>query len=238
MMPWLPVHPQGKCLVPVVEVSGFYSPGQSVGSSRSSQNSMTVAVLRGGMAGCLTPDSTLMLLFGVVAVSPGAGPSQLPSQKAATTNDWPTISVNQMRTLVRERQEKDAKIGGPGRIRTSNQTVMSAVTSSEVSIKSDVFRHANQRVFTFGCGQSLAKHWFAGDIGVGRSFATSTRACVEEALGRDRNAFHRRRCASAITRVLVRKLPIARPWPFLPPGFPALRSQMSPLITPPSQAFS
>jgi hypothetical protein len=69
---------------------------------------------------------------------------------------------------------------------------------------------------------------------VAQSFATSTRACVEEALGRDRNAFHRRRCASAITRVL----PIARPWPFLPPGFPALRSQMSPLITPPSQAFS
>src|SRR5262245_21166700 len=51
--------------------------------------------------------------------------------------------------------------GGPGRIRTSNQTVMSAVTLSETSIKSGVFRHANQRMFTIGCGQSLAKRWLA-----------------------------------------------------------------------------
>ena len=49
--------------------------------------------------------------------------------------------------------------GGPGRTRTSNQTVMSAVTLSETSIKPDVFRHANQRMFTIGCGQSLAKRW-------------------------------------------------------------------------------
>jgi hypothetical protein len=49
--------------------------------------------------------------------------------------------------------------GGPGRTRTSNQTVMSAVTSSEVPIKSDVSRHTNQRMFTIGCGQSLAKRW-------------------------------------------------------------------------------
>src|SRR5260370_32387015 len=49
--------------------------------------------------------------------------------------------------------------GGPGRTRTSNQTVMSAVTSSEVPIKSDVFRHTNQRMFTISCGQSLAKRW-------------------------------------------------------------------------------
>jgi hypothetical protein len=49
--------------------------------------------------------------------------------------------------------------GGPGRIRTSNQTVMSAVTLSETPIKSAVFRHTNQQTFTIGCGQSLAKHW-------------------------------------------------------------------------------
>jgi hypothetical protein len=49
--------------------------------------------------------------------------------------------------------------GGPGRIRTSNQTVMSAVTLSETSIKSDPFHHTNQQMFTIGCGQSLAKHW-------------------------------------------------------------------------------
>src|SRR5262245_54651824 len=53
--------------------------------------------------------------------------------------------------------------GGPGRIRTSNQTVMSAVTLSETSIKSGVFRHVNQRMFTIGCGQSLAKRWLARD---------------------------------------------------------------------------
>jgi hypothetical protein len=51
--------------------------------------------------------------------------------------------------------------GGPGRTRTSNQTVMSAVTLSEASIESGVFRDANQRMFTIGCGQSLAKRWLA-----------------------------------------------------------------------------
>src|SRR6516164_10792155 len=49
--------------------------------------------------------------------------------------------------------------GGPGRTRTSNQTVMSAVTSSEMPINSDVSRHVNQRMFTIGCGQPLAKRW-------------------------------------------------------------------------------
>jgi hypothetical protein len=51
--------------------------------------------------------------------------------------------------------------GGAGRTRTSNQTVMSAVTLSEASIKSDPFRHTNQQMFTIGCGQSLAKRWLA-----------------------------------------------------------------------------
>jgi hypothetical protein len=54
---------------------------------------------------------------------------------------------------------RGSRLGGPGRIRTSNQTVMSAVTLSETSIKSGVFRHASQRMFTIGCGQSLAKRW-------------------------------------------------------------------------------
>jgi hypothetical protein len=51
--------------------------------------------------------------------------------------------------------------GGPGRIRTSNQTVMSAVTSSEVSMTSSAFHYLSQRMFTIGCGQSLAKRWSA-----------------------------------------------------------------------------
>src|SRR5262245_50007153 len=51
--------------------------------------------------------------------------------------------------------------GGPGRTRTSNQTVMSAVTLSEISMKSIASRYANQRMFTIGCGQSLAKRWLA-----------------------------------------------------------------------------
>jgi hypothetical protein len=38
---------------------------------------------------------------------------------------------------------------------------MSAVTLSEASIKSIVARRANQRMFTIGCGQSLAKRWLA-----------------------------------------------------------------------------
>jgi hypothetical protein len=36
---------------------------------------------------------------------------------------------------------------------------MSAVTSSEMPINSDVSRHVNQRMFTIGCGQPLAKRW-------------------------------------------------------------------------------
>jgi hypothetical protein len=63
--------------------------------------------------------------------------------------------------------------GGPGRTRTSNQTVMSAITSSEVPIKSDFCRHTNQRMFTIGCGQSLAKRW------LGRGAASAGRVpCV------------------------------------------------------------
>jgi hypothetical protein len=38
---------------------------------------------------------------------------------------------------------------GPGRTRTSNQTVMSAVTSSEMPIKSGFSRRFNQRTFAF-----------------------------------------------------------------------------------------
>jgi hypothetical protein len=38
---------------------------------------------------------------------------------------------------------------------------MSAVTLLETSIKSDLSRHVNQRMFTIGCGQSLAKRWLA-----------------------------------------------------------------------------
>jgi hypothetical protein len=36
---------------------------------------------------------------------------------------------------------------------------MSAVTLSEMSMKSGVFHHSNQRMFTIGCGQALAKRW-------------------------------------------------------------------------------
>jgi hypothetical protein len=41
--------------------------------------------------------------------------------------------------------------------------VEKAVTSPEVSMKSGVFRHVSQRMFTIGCGQSLAKRWFGRD---------------------------------------------------------------------------
>ena|SRR6516164_3624015 len=33
------------------------------------------------------------------------------------------------------------------------------VNSSEMPINSDVSRHVNQRMFTIGCGQPLAKRW-------------------------------------------------------------------------------
>jgi hypothetical protein len=41
---------------------------------------------------------------------------------------------------------------------------MSAVTLSEISMKSIVSRYANQRMFTIGCGQSLAKRWLAANL--------------------------------------------------------------------------
>jgi hypothetical protein len=50
--------------------------------------------------------------------------------------------------------------GRPGRTRTSNQTVMSAVTSSEIPMISGFLHRTNQRTFTIGCGQSLAKRWW------------------------------------------------------------------------------
>ena len=64
--------------------------------------------------------------------------------------------------------------GGPGRTRTSNQTVMSAVILSEISIKSDVFHCANQQIFTIGCGQSLAKRWLAHPFPLLRTNAISS----------------------------------------------------------------
>jgi hypothetical protein len=64
-----------------------------------------------------------------------------------------------MRTLVRERREKDAKIGGPGRIRTSNQTVMSGPVSPESSNKIDVFRRVGGRSFASVHGVSVVYLW-------------------------------------------------------------------------------
>jgi hypothetical protein len=52
---------------------------------------------------------------------------------------------------------------------------MSAVTSSEVPTKSDVFRHVNQRMFAIGCGQSLAKRWLTVHVGAPANNYTSGR---------------------------------------------------------------
>ena len=52
--------------------------------------------------------------------------------------------------------------GGPGRTRTSNQTVMSAVIAPEMPIKSAFPCRANQSLFASGSRQSLAKRWLEG----------------------------------------------------------------------------
>jgi hypothetical protein len=69
------------------------------------------------------------------------------------------VSVNQMRTLVRERREKDAKIGGPGRTRTSNQTVMSGPVSPENSSTIDVFRPVRASLFASVHGVTVVYLW-------------------------------------------------------------------------------
>jgi len=51
--------------------------------------------------------------------------------------------------------------GGPGRTRTSNQAVMSAVPSPENPINIGVFGHVLRRPFAFGCGVLLVIHWLA-----------------------------------------------------------------------------
>src|SRR5262249_1570276 len=50
------------------------------------------------------------------------------------------------------------------RTRTSNQTVMSAVTPSEVPIKSDFSRRSNQQMFGFGSRHSLVIRWLGTKV--------------------------------------------------------------------------
>ena len=66
--------------------------------------------------------------------------------------------LGRLREIIRF---EDLLVVGPGGLRTANQTVMSAVTLSEISMKSGVFHHSDQRMFTIGCGQALAKRWSA-----------------------------------------------------------------------------
>jgi hypothetical protein len=49
--------------------------------------------------------------------------------------------------------------GGPGRTRTSNQTVMSGLADLGNSAKSDVFRHVRCRLFTSVHGVSVVNLW-------------------------------------------------------------------------------
>ncbi len=63
------------------------------------------------------------------------------------TEKWPTKTTA-------EKQD-----GGPGRTRTSNQAVMSAVTSSEISAKIGVSEHVRDRLFAFGCDVLLVFRW-------------------------------------------------------------------------------
>jgi hypothetical protein len=49
--------------------------------------------------------------------------------------------------------------GGPGRTRTSNQAVMSALLYSKKSLTIGVFGPVRRRMFVFGCGVLLVIHW-------------------------------------------------------------------------------
>jgi hypothetical protein len=49
--------------------------------------------------------------------------------------------------------------GGPGRTRTSNQAVMSALPYPERSIKIGISAHVRQRLFTFGNVVTLVVYW-------------------------------------------------------------------------------
>jgi hypothetical protein len=67
-----------------------------------------------------------------------------------------------MRGLSRPLQEIsaiDGMRGGPGRTRTSNQTVMSGLADLGNSDKSDVFRHVRSRLFASVHGVSVVNLW-------------------------------------------------------------------------------
>ena len=53
--------------------------------------------------------------------------------------------------------------GGPGRTRTSNQAVMSALPCPESSVKIGISAAVRVRSFTFGCGVSLVIYWLGAD---------------------------------------------------------------------------
>ena len=66
--------------------------------------------------------------------------------------------------LVSENQEISVSgrmRGGPGRTRTSNQAVMSAVTAPKRSAIIGIFARVRRRLFLFGYGVSLVIRWLS-----------------------------------------------------------------------------
>jgi hypothetical protein len=94
-----------------------------------------------------------------------AGPQRLAKEAMHQLANDERASIPHLATRCGRKAEKQMKStaknidGGPGRTRTSNQTVMSEITSPEISATFDFFRHVRSRLFTFGCGHPLAKRW-------------------------------------------------------------------------------
>jgi hypothetical protein len=104
------------------------------------------------------------------------------------TNDIGESNANIAARTVR----KKAKNGGPGRTRTSNQTVMSGLVSPESSIRIDVFRRVRARSFASVHGISVVHLWsvrhFPKAAVTGSSMAEPVRVARSQGRGRQRGA--------------------------------------------------
>ena len=82
--------------------------------------------------------------------------------------------------------------GGPGRTRTSNQTVMSGLISPESSIRIDVFRGVRARSFASVHGVSVVYLWsvrhFPKRRAPAQAMAESVRVARSQGRGRQRGA--------------------------------------------------
>jgi hypothetical protein len=128
---------------------------------------------------------TTISSFGLLPVSrpDQTGPEQCESS-AGDSSDARRLAKEIRETIATFAHERNGitKNGGPGRTRTSNQTVMSGPVSPESSIRIDVFRRVCARSFASVHAVSVVHLWsvrpFPQAIGKGPSASGSGRECA------------------------------------------------------------